>query len=455
MGLQIIILAAGSGTRMKSKTPKVLHQIGGIPMLERVVMTSSSLNPDQIHIIYGSGGDKVKSALDYLDVNWVYQEEQLGTAHAVEQAIPFCLPHDKILVLYADVPLISKETLQELLEQTDKGLSLIVASLENPDGLGRIVRNNMGHIVSVVEHKDASPEELKIKEINTGILCGRTDLVKRLLAKVENKNAQKEYYLPDIISFAVAEGVHVGGVATNCVKEVTGVNTRWQLAQLERYYQRQVAKQFCDSGVTVIDPDRLDVRGNDINIAQDVTLEANILLDGTIEIGEGCHIGPNVVLRNTKLGENVKILPHSVVEGAVIANDVSIGPFARIRPTTFVASGAKIGNFVEVKNAKIAAGVKAGHLSYLGDAEIGEKVNIGAGTITCNYDGINKHKTKIGAGAFIGSNTSLVAPVNIGAKATIGAGSVISKDAPAGQLTLTRASQKTIAGWQAPELLKA
>lgn len=454
MGLQIIILAAGNGTRMKSDTPKVLHEIGGMPMLERVVLTSSSLNPDRIHIIYGCGGDKVKSSLEYLDVNWVYQAEQLGTAHAVLQAIPFCAPLDKILVLYADVPLITTETLQELLHQTDKGIGLIVATLANPEGLGRIVRNNMGHIVSVVEHKDATPEQLKIKEINTGILCGRTDLVKRLLAKVENNNSQSEYYLPDIIKFAVEDGVHVGGVSTNFVEEVTGVNTRWQLADLERHYQRRIAKKLCDAGVTVIDPDRIDIRGNDFDIAQDVTLEANILLAGSISLDTGCYIGPNVVLRDVKFGKNVIVLPNSVVEGAVVADNVSIGPFARIRPTTYIASDVKIGNFVEIKNTKLAVGAKAGHLSYLGDAEIGENVNIGAGTITCNYDGVNKHKTKIEAGAFIGSNTSLVAPVTIGAKAVIGAGSVITKDAPEGKLTLARSLQKTIANWQAPELQK-
>jgi bifunctional UDP-N-acetylglucosamine pyrophosphorylase / glucosamine-1-phosphate N-acetyltransferase len=452
MGLQVIILAAGNGSRMNSHKSKVLHQIGGLSMLRRVVNTAFNLAPERVHIVHGAASELLQQELQHLDINWVYQQQQLGTAHAVLQALPHCKPTDKVLVLYADVPLISMTTLESLLKQTDKGLSLVVTKLDNPSGFGRILRNDMGHIVAIVEQRDADSHTLKIKEVNTGILCGRVDLMRRLIAKVDNSNAQQEYYLPDIIAYAVTDGVHVGGVWADSTQEAIGVNTRWQLAQLERFYQESVARKLCDQGVTVIDPARLDVRGDAVIIARDVILEPNIILSGKVEIASGCYIGANVVLHDVTIGPNTKILSHSVVEGADIGADACIGPFARIRPQTTIATGVKVGNFVEVKNSNLAAQVKAGHLSYLGDAILGAGVNVGAGTITCNYDGKSKHQTNIGAGAFIGSNTALVAPLNIGERATIGAGSVITKDAPAQQLSLSRSQQKSIVDWQSPSL---
>ncbi len=450
MGLHVVILAAGSGKRMASSTPKIMHTIGGIPMLERVVTTARALAPDQIHVIYGNGGDLVPKELSHLSVNWVKQEKQLGTGHAVAQALPFCEVTDQILVLYGDVPLISVRTLRQLLQDTpNNGLGLVVTELADPTGFGRIIRNEVSNILAIVEHKDASQEQRKICEINTGILTASAKHLKDWLPRVKNKNKQKEYYLTDIVALAVHDGRPVGGVMAYCHEEVAGVNDRWEQARLERYFQQSQAKLLAYSGVTIRDPARLDIRGQ-VKIGRDVILDVNVILEGNVEIGDHCMIGPNVVLKNVVIADHVEILANSVLEGAKIAKNCSIGPFARIREGTVIERDAKVGNFVEMKKTRLGAGSKASHLSYLGDATIGKEVNIGAGTITCNYDGVNKWPTTIGDQAFIGSNTALIAPIKIGKGATIGAGSTLSKDAPAERLTLSRAEAVTIKSWKRP-----
>lgn len=451
MALNVVILAAGKGKRMASKIPKVLHPLAGISLLERVVKTVQSLHADTINIIYGNGDNTVPEKLSELPVRWIKQEEQLGTGHAVLQALPFIKNDDQVLILYADVPLISTKTLKHLLETTPhNGLGLVVVELEDPTGLGRIIRNEMGNIVRIVEHKDASTKQLKIREVNTGIMTMRGKHLKKWLPKLENSNRQKEYYLTDVVALAVAEDFPVGGVLARYHQEVQGVNDRWELALLERYYQRRIAKRLALAGATIVDPDRIDVRGDDVHVGHDVTIDINVVLDGKVRIGKKTYIGPNVVLKNVTIGDNVKILSNSVVEGATIANDCKVGPFARIRPESVLEKGAKVGNFVEMKKAKLGRGSKASHLSYLGDATIGSEVNIGAGTITCNYDGVNKWQTTIKDYAFIGSNTALVAPVIVAEGATIGAGSTITQDAPPNQLTIARIKQSTINGWQRP-----
>lgn len=451
MGLQIVILAAGKGKRMESDLPKVLHKLGGMTLLEHVIHTAEKLNPENIFVVYGNGGLTVRDELKDLPVKWVEQESQLGTGHAVQTALPYCQNDDNILVLYGDVPLISLATLQNLLNDTPhKGLGLVVTELPDPSGFGRIIRNRLGNIIAIVEHKDASPDQRKIKEINTGIINVPASHLKNWLPRLTKNNKQGEYYLTDIVAIAVADGYPVGGVLANCSEEVQGVNDRWQLATLERYYQLTQAKRLAYSGVTIRDPFRIYVRGK-VEIERDVILDVNVILEGKVSIGKNTTIGPNVLLRDVEIGENVEILANTVIEGAKIANQASIGPFARIRPDTVIQEKAKVGNFVETKKTTLGANSKASHLTYLGDAIIGSNVNIGAGTITCNYDGVNKWQTNIGDNAFIGSNASLVAPVNIGEGATIGAGSTITEDAPANQLSLGRAKQCNIPHWKRPK----
>lgn len=450
MGLNVVILAAGKGKRMASAMPKILHPLGGIPLLERVVDTATALKPDNIFVVYGNGGSKVHDTLDYLPVTWIKQDEQLGTGHAVQQAMPQCKDADKVLVLYGDVPLITKKTLENLLNDTPRnGLGLIVTELEDPTGFGRILRNEMGNIIAIVEEKDATKVQRKIKEINTGIITTSAKHLKSWLPALKNNNKQNEYYLTDIVALAVESGHPVGGIMADCREEVRGVNDRWQLAKLERYYQYTQAKELAYSGVTIADPNRLDIRGQ-LETGKDVFLDVNVIVEGTVKIGSNCSIGPNVVLKNTTIKDNVTILANSVIDGAVIKKGANIGPFARLRPGTVIERDAKVGNFVETKNTILGEGSKAPHLTYLGDATIGKKVNIGAGTITCNYDGCNKWPTTIGDSAFIGSNTCLIAPVTIGSKATIAAGSSISKDAPPEMLTLARAKQNSVENWKRP-----
>jgi bifunctional UDP-N-acetylglucosamine pyrophosphorylase / glucosamine-1-phosphate N-acetyltransferase len=446
--IHVVILAAGEGKRMHSAIPKVLHTLAGVPLLERIVNTAQSLVPNTIHVVYGYKGDEVKARLSHLPIHWVEQQKQLGTGHAVLQVLPSIPDDTQVVVMFGDVPLISSETLKQLLLSAQKldGLVIMTAMFDNPTGLGRIIRNKEGAIQRIVEERDASPAERSIHEINSGILSAKASFLKRLLTHVTTHNSQGEYYLTDIVSFAVKESLSVETISAPAI-EVQGVNDHMQLAMLERSYQKMIAEKIMLEGVTLIDPARFDLRGNAI-FGSDVVIDINVILEGQIQIGSNVVIGPNCYLKNVSIGNNVTIKANSVVEDAVIADQCSIGPFARLRPGSELGVGVRIGNFVELKNAKLGSHTTAGHLSYLGDVTIGHEVTIGAGTITCNYDGINKHQTQIGDRAFVGSGTELVAPVTIGSDATIGAGSTITKNAPPEALTLGRAKQTTIVGWQ-------
>ena len=452
MSLHIVILAAGQGKRMHSATSKVLHKLGGKPMLARVVDAARGLNPEGIHVIFGHGGEQLRSALPDLPVNWVFQAEQLGTGHAVMQALSHIPSTSQVLVLSADVPLIQIDTLQMLIERCKSApsLGLLVASLADPTGLGRIARNDQGDIYAIVEEKDATPSQRKIKEIYSGICCAAAADLKRWLPALSCDNAQGEYYLTEIIAMAVTDQLPVVSLQASDCMEIQGVNNRAQLQQLERIWQARMATQLMMSGVTLADASRIDIRG-ELHCGTDVFIDVNNVFVGHVMIGDGCTIGPNCVLTNVTLGAHCDILPNSVLDNCSIDEHCHIGPFARLRPGTALAAGCKIGNFVETKNAVFGPGSKASHLSYLGDVTIGKQVNIGAGTITCNYDGVNKHKTVIEDGAFIGSDTQLVAPVTVGENATIGAGSTIRKNAPPGELTLSESKQKTIYGWIRPK----
>jgi bifunctional UDP-N-acetylglucosamine pyrophosphorylase/glucosamine-1-phosphate N-acetyltransferase len=448
MHLGVIILAAGQGTRMKSSVPKVLHPLAAKPMLQHVIDTARLLEPKQIVVVYGHGGDGVKKTINDDTLVWAEQTEQLGTGHAVEQALPHLKSVDKVLVLYGDVPLIKPVTLKTLV-QSDALLALLTVKLVDPAGYGRIVRDEHQQINSIVEQKDASPEQLKIDEINTGIMCIDHQSLTGWIKRLENNNAQKEFYLTDIVAFAVSDNVNVLAAHPESESEVTGVNDRVQLATLEREYQRMQAELLMRQGVTIIDPSRVDIRGN-VTVGQDSQLDINVILEGEVSLGSGVSIGANTVIRNSRIADNVSILENCVIENAAIGEQSKIGPFARIRPGTVLIGNNHVGNFVELKNSRVDQGSKINHLSYVGDSDVGSKVNIGAGTITCNYDGANKHKTIIEDNSFIGSNSALVAPVKINQGSTIGAGSVITKETPQDKLTLTRAPQITIANWQRP-----
>lgn len=450
MKLGVVILAAGQGTRMRSSTPKVLHLLAGRPLLEHVVNTATGLGAERISVVYGYGGDTVPSTLAHLDVSWARQEKQMGTGHAVEQALPDMAGMDQVLVLYGDVPLTRAETLRGLIEAGKAtSLAVLTATLGNPHGYGRIVRDSRGRVLRIVEQKDGSAEELAIAEINTGILLADRGRLEAWLNKVENSNAQGEFYLTDVIALAVSEGVEVATFQPSDEDEILGVNDRTQLAHLERVWQLQAAERLMRAGVTLADPARYDQRGS-VTTGADVFIDASVLFEGTIRLGDRVRIGPNTLIRNSTLGDDVEILSHCVIEDAVVGAGSRIGPYARLRPETELAENVHVGNFVEIKKSDVAKGSKINHLSYIGDTTIGSGVNIGAGTITCNYDGANKHRTVIGDGAFIGSDTQLVAPVEVGAGATIGAGSTITKNTPANQLTLSRSKQISIEGWQRP-----
>ncbi len=454
MRADIVILAAGQGSRMKSSLPKVLHPIAGKSMLEHVILsaqqTQKVMGNGNIHVVIGHGADKVKETLGHYDLNWVEQTEQLGTGHAVQQAIPGCKGADVVLVLYGDVPLIQSSTLQSLMKASqNECLGLLTIDLVNPTGYGRIVRNDADHIQAIVEHKDATPEQLAITEINTGIMAIPGNKLESWLMSLDNNNAQKEFYLTDIVSRSVAENIPVVNVQPNDSMEVEGVNSRIQLAELERAYQKQQVTELMIGGVTVMDPARLDIRGN-VKVAQDVTLDINVVLEGDVELSEGVIIEPGCIIRNSKIASGAIIKANSVLENAVVSRNCEVGPYARLRPGAELAEKARVGNFVEIKKSTIGKGSKVNHLSYIGDCEMGDNVNIGAGTITCNYDGVNKFKTHIGNDAFIGTNSALVAPVSIGAGATTGAGSTIHKDIPDEQLGVARARQRNIDGWQRP-----
>ena len=452
MKLSVIILAAGQGTRMRSQTPKVLHHLAGRPLLEHVINTARALNPHDVHVVYGHGGDQVLKTLGHQRVQWVEQRERLGTGHAVAQAMPNVGDDEWVLVLYGDVPLITEATLQRLVSGAASGkpgLGLLTAQLDNPKGYGRIVRNGSGAVTRIVEEKDATPEQKAIREVNTGVIVAPGLHLRRWLSALKSDNAQGEYYLTDVIAQAVADEMPVHTVFPQNGAEFLGVNDKMQLADLERQYQRQQAEFLMTQGVTLMDPARFDVRG-ELYVGKDVVIDVGVVFEGKVSLGDNITVGPYCVIRDSVIGSGTTIKSHSIVEDAHIGENNHIGPFARLRPGTELASDVHIGNFVELKKAMVDQGSKINHLSYVGDATIGKRVNIGAGTITCNYDGANKHQTVIGDDAFIGSDSQLVAPVTVGAGATIGAGSTINRDAPEGQLTLSRVPQKSLAGWKRP-----
>lgn len=449
MSLAVTILAAGKGTRMRSSLPKVLHQLAGRPMIDHVVEAARSLSPEHISIVYGHGGDAVQQALPAADIHWAEQAEQLGTGHAVAQSLPL-ICQDKVLILYGDVPLIQSDTLKQCLAQVDAhNICLITLTMTNPQGYGRIVRAANGAIERIVEQKDATPDELTINEVNTGILACPRDFLASALPQLSSNNAQGEYYLTDVVALAVAQGLGVTNVQPANGWEVDGVNDRVQLARLERIYQRQQAEALMRAGASLADPARVDIRGR-VNVGQDVSIDVNVVFEGEVSLGENVVIGPNCVLRNASIGAGSHIKANSIIDGATVAEQCDIGPFGRLRPGAQLAQGVKVGNFVEIKKSRVGAGSKVNHLSYIGDALIGADVNIGAGTITCNYDGVNKFTTNIADGCFIGSNTCLVAPVTLAQGVTTGAGSVITKNIDAAQLAVARAKQRNIDGWQRP-----
>ncbi len=448
--LEVVILAAGQGTRMKSKRPKVLHPLGGKPLLGHVVDTAKSIGAHRIHVVYGHGGDQVRAAFDGVDINWVLQEQQNGTGHAVRMAMPSVDDDSTVLVLFGDVPLINPETLKRAVEIADGGaVSVVTTLLDNPFGYGRIVRGESGNVLAIREQKDASSDEQAVKEINAGIKAAPSKRLKDWLDALQPNNAQGELYLTDIVELANNHDVTVEAVLVEDAAEVTGINDRAQLAALERVYQSRQVHRLMLNGASVADATRVDVRGS-LTVGQDVFIDVNVIFDGEVTIGDDCIIGPNCVIRESSIGAGTHIHANSLVDESHVGEGASIGPFARLRPETNLGRGVKIGNFVEVKKASFADGAKANHLSYVGDSDIGARVNIGAGTITCNYDGANKHRTVIGDDAFIGSGTELVAPVKVGAGATIGAGSTIGSDAPPQQLTLTRVKQRSVKGWKRP-----
>ncbi len=447
--LEILILAAGKGTRMRSDLPKVLHKLAGKPLLGHVVDTAHELGAAQICVVYGFGGEAVPQAMADDKLTFVLQAEQHGTGHAVKQALPRLSNTSVTLVLYGDVPLIHAATLQPLVSAAQTGrLGLLTVDLTQPDGYGRIVREN-GKVVRIVEHKDATPAERAIQEVNTGILAVATRHLKQWIDELKNENAQGEYYLTDIIAQAVRDGVAVDTHQPAFEWEVLGVNSKAQLAELERIHQNEIAQALLEGGVTLMDPARLDVRGT-LRCGRDVVIDVNCVFEGRVELGDGVQVGANCVLRNARIASGTRIDAFTLVDDAVIGEANRLGPFTRIRPGTTLARDVHVGNFVEIKNSQIDDGSKINHLSYVGDTTMGKKVNIGAGTITCNYDGANKHRTVIEDEVFVGSDTQLVAPVTVGKGATLGAGTTLTRDAPAGELTLSRAKQFTVGGWKRP-----
>jgi bifunctional UDP-N-acetylglucosamine pyrophosphorylase/glucosamine-1-phosphate N-acetyltransferase len=449
MSLDIVILAAGQGTRMRSALPKVLHPVAGKSMLGHVIDTARLLKPQGIHVVIGHGAERVREQLAADDLNFVLQSEQLGTGHAVAQALP-ALSAERVLILYGDVPLIEVETLQRLLQQvSEQQLGLLTVNLNDPTGYGRIVRDEAGVVKAIVEHKDASAEQRLICEGNTGILAVPGKRLGDWLGRLSNSNAQGEYYLTDVIAMAVADGLVVATEQAADEMEVLGANDRIQLSQLERHYQYRAARRLMVQGVTLIDPARFDLRG-EVTVGRDVSIDINVILEGQVMIEDCVQIGPNCVIKNSTLRKGAIVKANSHLEGAEMGEGADCGPFARLRPGSVLGAKAHVGNFVELKNAKLGEGAKAGHLSYLGDTEIGARSNIGAGTITCNYDGANKFRTVLGEDVFIGSNSALVAPVTLGDGATTGAGSVITADVPANTLAVGRAKQRNIEGWKRP-----
>lgn len=450
MALEVVILAAGKGTRMRSKKPKVLHEVAGKPLLKHVVDTAKSLSAERIHVIYGHEGEQVKSALLDDSINWIEQAKQLGTGHAVLQSLPFLEPANDVLILYADVPLLSKETLAELIHPEKKAeLVLLTAELDEPFGLGRIVYH-ANQIVGIVEEKDASDEQKKIKEINSGVMFTKAKHLAGWLPRLSSNNAQGELYLTDIVDFAVKDGLKVAKHKVDNANEVQGVNDLLQLEEIERAYQLLTIEKLMRQGVTVRDKRRVDIRG-ELVCGQDVLIDVNTVFEGNVFLAHDVKVGANCLIRNSVIKQGAIIHDNSVIEDSTVGSKAQVGPFARLRPGSFLEECSKVGNFVEMKKTTLGKGSKVSHLSYIGDATVGHSVNIGAGTITCNYDGVNKHKTVIDNGAFIGSGTQLIAPIQVGENATIGAGTTLRKEAPSEALTLTKSQQLTINSWQRKE----
>ena len=453
MNLEVIILAAGQGTRMRSALPKVLHEVAGRPLLEHVVEAASRLQPTAIHVVVGHGGDAVRAALSGYPLQWVEQAERLGTGHAVLQAMPAVKPDSTVLVLYGDVPLIAQESLRALVDLAATAPALLTARLADPGGYGRIIRDGLGAIQGVVEDKDASEEQRKIDEINTGVLAAPAAALATYLPQVGNQNQQGEYYLPDILAQAVADGIAVAGVEAGSEMDVLGVNDRVQLNTVEREYQRRQALELLRAGVAIADTARIDIRGK-LHCGSDVSIDVGALFEGEVSLADGVSIGPNCVLKNVSVGAGTVVHPMSHLEDCQLGDSCSVGPFARLRTGTVLADGARVGNFVETKKASIGAASKVNHLSYIGDCEMGPDVNIGAGTITCNYDGVNKHQTVIGAGSFVGSNSTLVAPAEIADQGFVAAGSTITKPVGRDELAVGRGKQRNISGWVRPAAKK-
>lgn len=452
MPISVAILAAGQGKRMKSDLPKVLQPLAGRPLLKHVIDTAREVEADAVHVVYGHGGDQVRAALTGEQVSWALQAEQLGTGHAVMQAMP-AIPDDHlVLILYGDVPMVEADTLRRLIAaaSTGQAIALLSVRMKDPTGYGRIVRDGAGNVARIVEHKDANQKERAIDEVNTGLMAVPGGRLRDWLAQLRNDNAQGEYYLTDIVLMAARSGLKVNAVLADSEDEVLGVNDKVQLAEVEAVYRRRRARELMVAGVTLVDPLRFDARGP-VSVGRDVLIDVNVVLEGQVTLGNRVRIGPNVMIKDATIGDDTVVLPNCVIEKATIGANCQIGPFARFRPTSTLEAGVHIGNFVEVKNSNLGPGSKANHLAYVGDADIGSKVNVGAGTITCNYDGANKWRTQIGDGAFIGSGSMLVAPLRIGAGATIGAGSTITKDAPDDKLTLERSKQLTLEGWKRPQ----
>jgi len=450
MSLEIIVLAAGQGRRMHSALPKVLHRLAGKPLLAHVLAATQALAPRRIVVVHGHGGGEVRAAFSGARVEWVEQAEQLGTGHAVMQALPRIDAGTEVLVLYGDVPLVRADTLRRLADAARSGLAILTADAPDPAGYGRIVRAAGGRVARIVEHQDATDEELAIREVNVGFLAARAAKLLAWLAQVRNRNAQQEYYLTDVVGHAVAEGVVVNAIKAPHWHEVMGVNSRHDLAILERAFQNAAARQLLEAGVALADLWRIDVRGH-LECGRDVSIDVNCVFEGEVRLGDGVRIGPNCVLRDVSVAAGSEIHAFSLLENAEVGARCRIGPYARLRPGASLAEEVHVGNFVEVKASRLGAGSKANHLAYIGDAEIGRRVNIGAGTITCNYDGANKHRTVIEDDCFIGSDTTLVAPVRLAKGSYIGAGSTISKDTPAGELTVARARQTTVPRWKPPK----
>jgi len=451
MPLSVMILAAGQGKRMNSDLPKVLQPLAGRPLLTHVIDAARAVGAADIHVVYGHGGERVREALHEDTLRWALQPEQLGTGHAVTQAMPGVADDALVLVLYGDVPLVRPETLRRLVAAAGAHtLALLSVRMKDPAGYGRVVRDRGGRVVRIVEHKDATAKERAIDEANTGLMAAPAAQLKRWLGRIKNENAQGEYYLTDVVVQAVKDGMAIEAIVADSEDEVLGVNDKQQLAEVEAVNRRRRAQELMAQGVTLVDPARFDARGP-VEVGCDVYIDVNVVLEGTVKLGDRVRVGPNVVLRNCVIGADTEIFPSCVLYDAVVGERCNVGPFARFRPGAVLEDEVHIGNFVEVKKSRIKRGAKANHLSYIGDATVGQKVNVGAGTICCNYDGANKWPTEIGDGAFIGSGTMLVAPVKVGAKATIGAGSTITRDAPPDRLTLERGKQVTVEGWKRPE----